>query len=164
MVTTNILISPYLAEYVKGLYNNCADEPISIPDNSDLYHVVWDLMAKRPENASCIDQGNLSILLPDRRIGKDPATYNYLSARSQEIIGLKIKRMFDADLHDKMQENINAGSPIKNLLVVHRFMCTYGIDSISEDALLKNYYRWRNSVKKKQQRRDYTKRCAYVNS
>ena len=39
MITTSIMITPYLAEYLRGKYNNGADEPIRIPDNTDLYHV-----------------------------------------------------------------------------------------------------------------------------
>ena len=45
MITTSIMITPYLAEYLRGKYNNGADEPIRIPDNTDLYHVIWTLMS-----------------------------------------------------------------------------------------------------------------------
>ena len=72
MITTSISITPYLAEYLRGKYNNGADEPFRIPDNTDLYHVIWTLMSRRHQNQSPIDDGNLTIILPERRIGKDP--------------------------------------------------------------------------------------------
>ena len=36
-------------------------------------------------------------------------------------------------------------------------MRKYGIQAITEDALLKNYYRWRDKVRKKSKRRGYAK-------
>ena len=72
MITTSISITPYLAEYLRGKYNNGSDEPFRIPDNTDLYHVIWTLMSRRHQNQSPIDDGNLTIILPERRIGKDP--------------------------------------------------------------------------------------------
>lgn len=50
MITTSISITPYLAEYLRGKYNNGADEPFRIPDNTDLYHVIWTLMSRRHQN------------------------------------------------------------------------------------------------------------------
>ena len=46
MITTSITITPYLAEYLRGKYNNGANEPFRIPDNTDLYHVVWSLRSE----------------------------------------------------------------------------------------------------------------------
>lgn len=158
MVTTTISIIPYLAEYMRGKYNNGSDEPFQIPDNDDLYHVIWALMMKRPVNASPTDSGNLVFVLPDRRIGKDPAYYNYLSPRSQKIIGDRISSLFDLELHQKLDENTQNGHPMDNINVVHQFMCSYGIDSISEDALLKNYYRWREKVRQREKRRGYKRK------
>lgn len=62
MITTSISITPYLAEYLRGKYNNGADEPFRIPDNTDLYHVIWTLMSRRHQNQSPIDDGNLTII------------------------------------------------------------------------------------------------------
>lgn len=47
MITTSINIEPYLAEYLRGKYNNGSEEAFRIPDNTDLYHTIWTLMAKR---------------------------------------------------------------------------------------------------------------------
>ena len=50
------------------------------------------------------------------------------------------------------------GHLLKNLDVVHHFLCSYCIDSISEDALLKNFYRWRENIRKRKTRREYKKK------
>lgn len=158
MITTCIQIEPYLAEYLRGKYNNGADEPLKIPDNTDLYHIVWTLMAKRQCNQSPVDNGNLAFILPERRIGKDPKVYNFLSPRSTKIIELEIRRMFNRELHLVMDENDQNGHELNNLDVVHNFLCSYCIDSISEDALLKNFYRWRDNLRKRRKRREYKKK------
>ena len=97
MVTTKIEIKKHLAEYVHGKYNDCMPGPVFLPDREDLYHVVYDLLERRP--VSCLpDSGNLELGIPDRRIGKSPDTYNYLGARSCRIISQKIEVLFWACL------------------------------------------------------------------
>jgi hypothetical protein len=60
--------------------------------------------------------------------------------------------MFDFDLHEALSKNVKNGRPLRDVDVVHRFMCDYGIDSVSEDALIKNYYRWRENLRKQSSR------------
>lgn len=40
MITTTISMTPYLAEYMRGKYNNGSEEPFQIPDSDDLYHLL----------------------------------------------------------------------------------------------------------------------------
>ena len=94
-------------------------------------------MARRHQNQSLVDNGNLTIVLPDRRIGKDPQIYNYLSPRAAKVIENEVRRMFNRDLHTAMDENDLNGHELNNLDIVHKFLCSYCIDSITEDALLK---------------------------
>jgi hypothetical protein len=149
MITTKINILPYLAEYLVAKMNNYSFDPFSLPDDTDLYHLVWQLMARRPSGVSPTDEGNVSLILPHRRIGKDPQYFNYLSPKSQTLIARNIKAVFDLDLHEALNENVKKGRPLRDIDVVHRFMCDYGIDSVSEDALIKNYYRWRDSLRRR---------------
>lgn len=158
MITTSIQIEPYLAEYLRGKYNNGSGEPFRIPDNTDLYHIIWTLMSKRRCDQSPVDNGNLTFILPERRIGKDPQVYNYLSPRSVKIIELEIRRIFNRELHTVMDENDQSGHELSNLDIVHNFLCSYCIESISEDALLKNFYRWRDNIRKRKYRREYKKK------
>ena len=164
MITTQIEITPYLAEYIYGKYNNGdSDEPVSIPDSEDLYHIIWDYMVKRPANVSPVDRGNLILKLPSRRIGKDPAVYNYLSARAVHGIELHIRAMFNQELHSELLENDRLGHLLDNIDVVHRFLCQYCIISISEDALLKNYYRYRENLRQRKKRRERREKLKAVN-
>ena len=158
MITTEINITQFLAEYIRGKYNNGANEAVKIPDSTDLYHSIWDVMSKRPSGTNPCDRGNLSIILPDRRIGKDPMYYNYIHARGVDIIENKIRNMFNAELHAMLTDNDQNGHEMDNIDVVHQFLCMYCIDSISEDALIKNYYRWRENIRKRKRRRDYKKK------
>lgn len=104
MVTVKISIKKHLEEYMRGKFNDCREGVITLPDKTDLYHTLFDLTSKRP--ASCpLEQGTLEIALPDRRCGKDPAYYNYLSERSQRILERRIELMFWAELHEWIDYN-----------------------------------------------------------
>jgi hypothetical protein len=156
MITTSINIDLHLAEYIRGKYNSLS-KPVEFNDTDDLYHLIWQLMNRRPINASAIDRGNLVIALPNRRVGKDPVYFNYLSPRSQKMIRKRISQLFSLELHQMLDENAIKGYPDRNIDVVNNFMCAYSIESITEDALLKNYYRWRERERKKI-KRDYVKK------
>lgn len=142
MITTKIKIKEHLAEYIRGKYNNCADGPVNIPKEADLYIVIWDLMAKRPANAA-IDTGNLEIALPSRSVGKRPEYYNYLSLRSVKIIEKLIEGMMYAEIHHNLRVNKRAG--LNFIDTIHYFMQEYGITAISEDAFQKEFYRLRRN-------------------
>ena len=153
MITTTINITPYLAEYLRGKYASGSNDPINIPDNSDLYHVIWNYMSRRPSNMPHTD-GNIVLALPNRREGKNPEVYNYLSARAVTYIELAIRREFNEELHATLLDNDQRGHLFDNNAVVYQFLCTYGIESVSEEALLKNYYRWRENLRKRKARRE----------
>jgi hypothetical protein len=158
MLSTKITIRPHLAEYLYGKYNNGDNKSaIMFPTTDDIYHLIWQLMRKRPVNLSPVDEGNVIIALDERRQGKDPNVYNYLDKDSQEIIDLKIEALFFLELHCRLDENLRYGI-LTSQQVIHQFMCDYDIDSISEDALTKNNYRWRDKVRKRTVRRKYSKR------
>jgi hypothetical protein len=145
MVTTRILVKPHLKEYVCGKYNQFSSEKVMFPDNSDIYHLIFDLTEKRPANVF-FDSGNLEIVLPHPRGSKQPEVYNYLSSRSQKMIGEKLELMFWADIRTYIdfERHKNGTSYIDSIFL---FMKKYGIISITEDAILKNYYRWRKKVR-----------------
>ena len=146
MITTTINITPYLAEYLRGKYASGSNDPINIPDNSDLYHVIWNYMSRRPSNMPHTDGE-----------GKNPEVYNYLSARAVTYIELAIRREFNEELHATLLDNDQRGHLFDNNAVVYQFLCTYGIESVSEEALLKNYYRWRENLRKRKARRERKK-------
>jgi|WetSurMetagenome_2_1015567.scaffolds.fasta_scaffold41049_4 hypothetical protein len=160
MITTKIRLTPYLAEYARGKFGQFCDEntPITFSSQTDIYYLLWDLLQQRPIGVTPIDDGNLSVNLPCRRHGgKNPAIFNYLSQKSQSILNLYIKRLFDNDLHDTFEANLHNGHPLDNIEIAYQFLAAYNITHLTEDAILKNYYRWRESIRKKRNRRKYTR-------
>lgn len=150
MISVRIAVDPYVAEYISGKFYDHEAGAVRFPHTLDLYVLIYDLLQKRPAT-SPVDSGNLEFLLPERREGKDPVTYNYLSARSQKILENKMRLMMWAELHDVMDENKHIhGIQFKD--TVFRFLRRYGIESITEDALLKNYQRWRDKQRRKKKR------------
>lgn len=155
MITTKIEVPKHLKEYLTGKFCYTQDIPVRLPDNSDLYHILYDLLERRPVNVP-VDRGNLELCIPDRSIGKAPETYNYLGIRSQMIFCRKIDLMLWAEVHDFLDEQKHRYG-IEYINGVHTFMMKYGICSITEDAFIKNYYRWRAKVRRKENKRGYNR-------
>lgn len=155
MITVKIDIEPYVAEYIRGKYYSEESRAVRFKATSDVYVLIYDLLQRRPERCP-VDSGNLEFCLPDRREGKDPVSYNYLSSRAQKILEGKLRLMLWAELHDFMDEEKHLhGVQYKDS--VFRFMTRYGIESLSEDALLKNYQRWRDKQRRRK-KRGYSRR------
>ena len=145
-------------EYITGKYNNFSELPVRFPDSLDIYHTIFDLTEKRPVSTP-VDKGNLEIALPHPRGSKHPETYNFLRPRAQKIIQKKLEIMFWADLREFIEvEHHSNGTPYIECVVL--FIKKYGIRSISEDAMLKNYYRWRKKVRKTNKRPYFSKKFA----
>lgn len=150
MMTVKTKVEPHVAEYIRGKYFDSEAGFVRFPSTLDIYILIYDLLQKRPADRP-VDSGNLEFALPERREGKDPATYNYLSARAQKMLADKMRLMMWAELHDMMDENKHLqGIQFKDSAFI--FLRRYGIESISEDALLKNYQRWRDKQRRKKKR------------
>lgn len=151
MITTKINIKPHLAEYLIGKFGTPGNQLVQLPPECDLYHTVYDLTDRRP--ATCpVDSGNLELALPDPRIarqagGKPVSVYNWLSQRSADIIAQKITVMLRAELHDLMDENKHIYG-IDYLNTAYYFLRRYSIESLSVDALLKDYQRWKKRIRR----------------
>ena len=107
---------------------------------------------------------NLYISLPSRRpsssLGspwKDPAYYNYLSRESAHLIETELRRLFNFEFHRLMLQNEESGRKSKLADVVEDFISQYNLKSITPDALLKNYQRYRSMLRPKKPR-TYTRR------
>lgn len=175
-----ISITPYLAEYARKKYHaSTTDGSVRFPHTSDIYHCVWTNMQRPPSSPSpeapapvlaasaaslqTIPPGILLISLPSRRPDstdgpwKDPAYFNHLSSRAARSIEGCLRREFNFEFHRVMMENEERGHPHRNIDVVDAFISEYRLTAISSDALLKNYYRYRDLIRPKQRRR-YTQR------
>lgn len=73
MITTKITVEPHLAQYCYAKYSSDPEGsmPVRFADHLDVYHLVYNLLEKRPVNCPR-DNGNLEIVLPDRRQGDVP--------------------------------------------------------------------------------------------
>lgn len=162
MITTKISIKPHLAEYLTGRFYDHNRKCVRFDDKLDIYHTLWDLMVKRPDDCP-IDEGNVEIFLPKRSEGKDPRSYNYLGERSVKILERRIEDMFYAELRAKYDEDKHrVGQGYAD--TAHEFLCKYKIESISSDALIKDYYRYRiNVLKRTRSVRRYEKNKSKIN-
>lgn len=155
MITTKISIDQTTAEYIRGRYFDQDRGVVRFPPSSDIYIRVYDLLAKRPVDHP-VDVGNLEFALPDRRDanppgGKDPKIYNYLSKRAAKILEDRFRLLMWAELHEFMDEEKHLnGTQYKDAVLI--FMNRYCIESITEDALLKNYQRWRDDLRRRKKR------------
>lgn len=154
MVTTFITIKPHLAEYSKVVFAVEGEKYIQVPHHHDLYHILSNLMQKRPENCP-ISVGNVEIALPARSRGKCAETYNHFSVRANEIIDQKVESLFWAHVHSYIDDRHHQYGEQMNI-AAYMFMQEYKIKSISEDAIVKNYYRWRSNIRAKRRKRSYT--------
>ena len=155
MMTTKISVEPYVAEYARGKYFDDKTCSVKFPSSLDLYVLIWDLMQRRPVDCP-VDRGNLEFCLPDRRQGKAPEIYNYLSERSAKVIERKLKLMLWAELHEFIDEQKHLhGVQFKESVYI--FMTRYGLESITEDALLKHYQRFRDRTRRRS-KREYIRR------
>lgn len=155
---TSIKIEPYLAEYVLAKFPvDHKTGGVKIPSSSDLYFAIWELMSK-PRHGQDDADGNLMISLPCRRgydsiAWKDPAYYNHLSRSAAKSIENVIRLMFNFELHRVLLENEEFGHERRNQDVIYDFIREYNLKSITPDALLKNYYRYRNRIRPKKTRK-----------
>lgn len=163
--TASVRIEPYLAEYIqKKLEIEPETGGVKIPYTTDLYHVVWNCMAKPDSHHDVMQDCNLKIYLPSRRSkidghpGKDPAYFNYLSSNAAKKIEEHIRLLFNFEFHRLMIENEELGRPLRNQDVVANFIRRYSLRSISPDALLKNFYRYRQRLFPKTPRKYQKKR------
>jgi hypothetical protein len=142
MITTKISIKPHVCEYVRGKYAvGNPSAPVRFPAHTDIYFLIWDLLVKRPAGAP-VERGNLEIVLPARHGAKSPQYYNWLGARAQQLIGRRLEMMMWADYRQFVEyERHHSGAPF--VAVTEQFLYRYGIESLSDDAFRKSYYRWR---------------------
>lgn len=141
-VTSRIKIKEYLREYLISLYGA---EPVRFPDDSDLLATLHDVRITRPKNVPEEEDGNLEIVIPYQKIGKNARTHNYISRRGQLELQKKIQRHFSASLNEYVSECRIKGYEYQ--ASVEMFADEHNLQSISIGGLKKKNYRKR--VKKR---------------
>lgn len=154
MVTTTIDVKPYLAAYLYVRYQNSVVtefNAIKLKSIENLYHVIKNLTVKRPKHVSWRETGNLTLVIPDPRYGKEPETYNYLGHDSILILEEEIEIMLKAELHSMMLKNkFQKGIMYKKSLLL--FMEMYHIDDKYEDGLMKAFQRWKKKTEEERKK------------
>ena len=155
-----IRVEPYLAKYARRKFDIDPETGgIRIPDSFNLYHCVWQSMAKwpvrnwrigfnRPAEGS---EGNLLIHLPNRReeggFRKNPLYWNYISPRHARLINRELKRLFDWEFHHYVEILLEYHPDMTKKESVGRFVRKYDLGIDAEDALLKNFQRHERAVR-----------------
>lgn len=154
MVTTTIDVKPYLSAYMYVRYQSSVVSEfnaIKLKSTENLYHVIKNLTVKRPKNVSWRENGNLTLVIPDPRYGKEPETYNYLGHDSILIIEEEIEIILKTELHSIMLKNkFQKGMMYKRSL--QQFMETYHIDDKYEDGLMKAFQRWKKKTEEERKK------------
>ncbi|MGL4858971.1 MAG: hypothetical protein ACRC5A_04395 [Enterobacteriaceae bacterium] len=151
MITTRFALKPHLNEWLRAKFNARAEDAIRLTPNSDLYILLWDLVRKRPAHAQ-VDRGNCEIALPVRREGKRPDSWNWLSQEAIRQFEKRVETLMWAEIHSYIDHQAQAFG-YGYMTAIANYMAEYRLESISEDALQKHYYRWRRKVRPQSRRR-----------
>ncbi len=153
MTVAVLLVPAYLCEYVRALYADFSDErAVRFPPSSDLSQLLLSAMCRRRHDgggeasaAAGDSLAPLAVVLPTGG-GKRAETFCCLSADGQRRIVHRLRSMLWAELHGWLDDCLHRrGWTLQES--VRLFCLRWGITTLSEGALLKNYYRWRQRVR-----------------
>lgn len=142
-------LKPFLAEYLYGRFANDTEAGIiHLPPRSYLSNSLHELLSKRPSNAPARETGNLCLRLPTPHRGLSPASYNHLSQSSIHTFESRVQHLFHTELFDRMLTD-RRQQGISYIESVRSFIERYHIETISEEGLLKAFWRWRKGAQKR---------------
>lgn len=162
--TALIKVDAYLEEYAKNCFaSGLGDGSVKFPYTSTMYHCLVEGMSKQVPSGGGARDGNLMVVLPsaDTADGgpvKNPRWYRYVTQRAAALINAALKRRFYYEFLTEMMRNELQGRPVPHLTLVRRFLRRNGIRSLSEDALLKKFQRYRRKISPGKVRK-YHKKC-----
>lgn len=146
--TIHLQVKPFLAEYLYARYAaNREDEALHLPPHSYLGRSLHELLGPRPYNASLRETGNLCLRLTTPHRGPSLTTYNYLTQENRRTFERRILHLLHAELFDRMLTD-RSRKGISYIESVRQFLLKYQIDSISEEGLMKAFYRWKIGISK----------------
>lgn len=152
MTTATLLVPAYLCEYVRALYSDFSDAgAVRFPPSSDLSQLLTSAMCRRRAGGVAVppdmaDFVSLPVVLPTAG-GKRAETFCCLSADGQRRIVHRLRVMLWAELHGWLDDCLHRrGWSLQE--GVRLFCLRWGITTLTEGALLKNYYRWRQRVRR----------------
>lgn len=148
MTVALLFLPAYLCEYVRAMYCDFSDEgAVRFPPSSDIAQLLISAMCRRRHSGDSVppDYVTLPVALPTNG-GKRAETFCCLSADGQRRIVHRLRSMLWAELHSWLDDCLHRrGWTLQES--VRMFCLRWGITTLSEGALLKNYYRWRQRVR-----------------
>lgn len=147
--TLRFQIKPLLAEYLYGRYADSIENgSLHLPAGCYLQFTLQESLSRRPANAPLRETGNLCLRLTAPHRGKNPASYNYLTQDAIRLFEQRTLNQLQLELFDRMMKDRRL-SGVPYIETVRCFIEKYNIVSISEDGLMKAFWRWKRNMKSK---------------
>ena len=159
MVTVMFTIKPYLARYMYVRYGQSLEflshsnppsnlpTPIHLFHLTPIYHFFHQLSVPHPQGVSWKEVGNISFVLPNPKLGKNPEVYNYFGQDSIFIIEKEIEVVMKAELYSFLLEN-KFKNGVMYIKSMHEFMEKYDMaETAEEESLMRAFQRWRKKMK-----------------
>lgn len=138
-------VKPYLAAYMRARYGEGTptNTPIRLTHTEPLYSTLHRVTVPYPAHSPHRETGNLCMVVPQPRYGKDPSRYNYVGAAGAQILERQIETQMRAELFDYlMAQHYRKGWELKKAL--ETFIDEHGMeDLVEESTLMRAYQRWR---------------------
>lgn len=147
-MTTKIDLPNHLSEYLRGKFGD-KDGIVCLPSNSSLYFIVYEITRRRPAGKPT-DNGNTEIRLPSPALshqtgGKPVEYFNYISESGADLLAKHVNTMMKVEAHELFDENKHVRG-IDYIDTSYAFLERYRIESLTPEALLKDYLRWRKKI------------------
>lgn len=143
MKTVKLTLKPYLAEYLQKKYPAAESGLVKIPPASELYDLL--LSSMRCDQKEPADDWNVEIILPNPSpsSGCRRSRRHYgLSSAARSRIARAVYVMYWSDCHRYIERRIHVYGDLI-IDAASQFVNEYGLMRSNEDAILKNYQRWR---------------------
>lgn len=151
MRTVKFTLKPYLSEYLQKRYPAAEPGLVKLPPSSPLYDLL--LMSMRGDAMEPSEDWNLEVILPNPspKSGCRRPRCNYgLSRHARSKVSSAVYVMYWSDCHRYMERRIHVyGDRIIDAAT--SFINEYELTLSTEDAILKNYQRWRMRKKERKQ-------------
>ncbi|MCI1681846.1 MAG: hypothetical protein LKI39_04755 [Bacteroides sp.] len=136
-----IEIKPYLKAYLDIQYDYCTlNGAIRFIKNQNLYSCLLQLTTTRPKDVFWKNEGNLALILPWPKVGKDSRIYNYMGKEHVELFEKEREREMRMNYYRFILENkFRQGITFQRSTKIS--MEKYGMEElIKEETLFKSFY------------------------
>ena len=145
MQTIRLAIKPYLAEYLIKTYPSGEPGIVKVPPTLNLYEVILSNMHGLKKEKADMDRWNVEIMLPNpsQSSSRRLTCKRYgVSGQGSIRISRSIYALYWSDCHSYLEHRINVhGDTIID--AIYGFLDSRGLTLSTEEAIRRNYQRWR---------------------